>query len=401
MQDNKTRKASEPVAALNKKNETHSSPANTLLKLATQWANTTSSAEAAFFDQQLKASIDTLIAGKTDTALMKLLDALWEQDPRAYERCADLIEDRIQSRSTQGEPTSLLIALPLMAWSRNQLPLGKTSPEVLSALKTALENTCLAPGVTLQLGHTLFAPDAMPQGFVATHRLANKFFEAAQTGEDLPYSKAGMTQVNPFYLADTRFWLGTLQAPKGSPLFKWQLDETVIDTAASAWNEAAQNALGDMFMGCGLTMLPPADYFTAFRRAESDIRSFSLHAAALMIMSSLELEPDDLRAVIGPCYGHGFEEYRISLMTRQSDVVLQGVSWPLLEHEEDESVLLQDIQELLTALGILRVKTLDEHLAMEYCDDCDAPLFPDMRADLVHTGPPDDEQHDHSKLIVH
>ncbi len=372
-----------------------------LFKLVMQWFTTASSAEAAFFDQQLKNKIDAYLLGKTDSTLLKLLDALWEHDPRAYERCANLIEDRIQSRSVQGEPNTLFIALPLMAWSRSQLPLGKTDLKVLEELKKVLSENCLAPGVTLQLGHTLYGPDSLPQGFVATQKLATKYFDAAKQKLDLPFTRVGMTHVDPFYLADTRFWLGTLQAPVGAPLFKWQLDAELSEADFLSWNEAALKVLENMFMGCGVVMLPPADFFTAFRRAEADIRAFSLQAAALMVMSSLELEPDDLRIVIGACYDRGFEEYRISIMTRQSDVVLQGVSWPLLEHEEDETVLLQDIYSLLTAMNILRVKTLDDRLPMDYCDDCDAPLFPDMRADLVHTGPPDEDQHDHSKLIVH
>lgn len=379
----------------------HSSVIAGLLKLVGQWNKATSSVEGAFFEQQLKTKIDSYIAGKTDTTLLKLLDALWDADPRCYERCADLIEDRIQSRTPQGAPTQLFIAVPMMAWSRNQLPLGKTEPQVLAELKKALMSTCLAPNVQLQLGHTLYGPDSLPQGFAATHRLASKYFDAATQSIDMPFSRVGMTHVDPFYLADTRFWLGTLQAPAGSPLFKWQLQDELTEADFVAWNEAAMTVLGGMFMGCGTVMLPPADYFTAFRRAEADIRPFSLQSAALMVMSSLELEPDDLRVVIGACYERGFEEYRVSVMTRQSDVVLQGVSWPLLEHEEDETVLLQDIQSLLTAMGILRIKVLDDRLPMDYCDDCDAPLFPDMHADLVHTGPPDDEQHDHRKLIVH
>jgi Protein of unknown function (DUF2863) len=115
----------------------------------------------------------------------------------------------------------------------------------------------------------------------------------------------------------------------------------------------------------------------------------------------LELAADQVRAVIAACHSTHFEEYRISLLTKTGTEILQGVTWPLLGREETQDDLLAEIQANLKALGITRIRMVDEQLAMDYCDDCGTPLFPDLNAELVHPGSPDEDEHDAKDRVVH
>ena len=397
---------------LNRPSPARSAAMTRLLLLATQWAKSSSRPEDAYYEAQLAQAVDTILASGKDTVLMSALDDLWQEDPRAYDLLADFVEDRIQSARVAGEPTALLILIPVLAWSRNELPAGKTDPELIEALKAALHTHCLAPGVSLQLSHKLYTPDSLPQGFAETNKLAKTLFDAGKLGEDVLPKRYGRFDGESYYLADCRFWAGVLRAPAGAPLFQWQLNpETSAHTSQTnsqtshtlkqAWNAAAQTAIAPMLIGCGYEVLPPAAFYSACRSGESEIRGFSLKASAHMIMSSLDIGPDDLKAVVGACWGTSFEEYRVSLLTRNGDTVLQGVSWPLLGHEESPEQILKDIMNVLAELDIQRVRMIEEQLPMEFCEDCGTPLFPDPSAEMVHTGPPDEEDEGTPSLIVH
>jgi hypothetical protein len=199
-------------------------------------------------------------------------------------------------------------------------------------------------------------------------------------------------------------WLGVVTAPAGAPLFQAQLSATGeidLDAQAQAWRPDAAAAARKLFIGCAYEIMPPEGYYEANRSAELDIRGFSLQASALMMMTSLELEANQIRAVIGACYDSQFEEYRISLMSKNNNEVLQGITWPLLGREESPEDLLIEIQANLESLGIQRVRIIDEQLPMEYCDDCVTPLFPDLNGDMVHPGAPDEDEHSPSSRVIH
>ncbi len=189
-------------------------------------------------------------------------------------------------------------------------------------------------------------------------------------------------------------------------MFQAQLNATGdidLDAQAEQWRPAAAAAVRKQFIGTAYDVMPPEGYYEANRSAELEIRGFSLHACALMMMTTLELGPDQLRAVVAACHSTQFEEYRISLMTKDSHAVLQGITWPVLGRTETQDDLLVEIKAHLTALGIQRVKFIDEALPMEYCDDCSTPLFPDQHAELVHPSSPDtdEEGEGHSPHVIH
>ncbi len=375
-----------------------------LVHAVQQWEDAKTKPEQLFWEQQSTSALDAALASGKDTVLMNALDVLWEEHPEAYERMADLAENSVQSRSHDDGTVSLLFAIPVLTWSRNQLPIGKTDEATIAALKQAVKTHWLADGVSLSLGHTLYGPDDLPDGFVSTAKLSKKHFDDAQQGKDTPYSRKASAYDDDPFLADCRFWLGVLRAKAGAPLFQAQLSasgDLDLQAQEDAWRIEAAVAAHTLFIGCAYEILPPEGYYEACRSSELEIRGFSLQASALMIMTSLELGADQIRAVIAACHSTQFEEYRISLLTKTSSEVLQGVTWPLLGRSETQAQMLEEIQANLKALGIQRIRMIDEQLPMDYCDDCGTPLFPDLNAELVHPGSPDEDEHDAKDRVVH
>jgi hypothetical protein len=56
----------------------------------------------------------------------------------------------------------------------------------------------------------------------------------------------------------------------------------------------------------------------------------------------------------------------------------------------DYAAPVDEIFSLLRECGITDIKHHNEHFAMEFCDDCGAPLYCDREAELVHAEMPED-----------
>ncbi|MFN5492060.1 MAG: DUF2863 family protein, partial [Burkholderiales bacterium] len=69
----------------------------------------------------------------------------------------------------------------------------------------------------------------------------------------------------------------------------------------------------------------------------------------------------------------------------------------LLGAEDEMSDVAEDIENTLKESGLQRVTMLRQRLPMEYCEDCGAPLYPNVDGELVHAELPDvvEEQSQH------
>jgi hypothetical protein len=216
------------------------------------------------------------------------------------------------------------------------------------------------------------------------------------------------------FLADTRFLLAVAIAPLGAPLFGWQasLNPAERETALVQWRNQALPNITRMLPGCGVELLLPEAYFVACREADKLIRPASIRAAVYYLTNTLNVEAKDLQAIIG---GFGddasegrVDEYRIGFSLTSNREVLYGVVWPLFGPEEDDQPTPPDpislpiqldaqlqtpIEEILAILresGIMQVKRHEGCFAMESCDDCGAPLYLDIDAELVHAEMPEE-----------
>ena len=49
----------------------------------------------------------------------------------------------------------------------------------------------------------------------------------------------------------------------------------------------------------------------------------------------------------------------------------------------------KEYRRLVKQAGVGRIVILDQHLAVEYCDDCGAPFFPNVDGESVHSEMPE------------
>lgn len=363
-----------------------------------------------------------LLQVNKDSILLDSLDNLWEQDTPSYELLAEYIESCVQSTVNADGKISTLFAIPILVWSSHNLPCEPLSPTILLALKQALKQYWLNDSVDCYISNTVYMPDHLPDNFYDTYGLSRHYFEQSMHSDGILLSKRKVQSkkiadvihqadeinshahtANHQILADNRFILVVLShLPDINPL-KLLLDNQGLPNLAlqeSMWHESVQALFTAYFIGCTYDILVPQPYYEANRNAELAIRGFSLHAAVLTLMTQMDITADDLRVVIGACHQSQFEEYRISILLKDEEEVLQGVAWALLGRDEQPEDLLAEILVHLKKLGINRIRLLEDILSIDYCEDCETPLFPDMSGDMVHISPLEDDSNP-SRFIVH
>jgi hypothetical protein len=169
-----------------------------------------------------------------------------------------------------------------------------------------------------------------------------------------------------------------------------------------------------LLAGCGIELLLPEAYYVACREADKRIRPASIRAAVHYLTHTLNVEPGGLQAIVG---GFGedapdsrIDEYRVSFTQAGEQEVVYGLVWPLYGNEDGEAgeaqnlpglesdglpgaelrAPLDEILALLRECGVTQVKHHRGCFPLESCDDCGAPLYLDMEAELVHAEMPED-----------
>lgn len=373
-----------------------------------------------------ECSLDTLIqkllkTGHQDT-IDAALDHLFKMEPSAYDALMESVEAVSASSVIEHDGKrydALLIAIPILAWTRFAIASGPISTDMLMTLSAHLHGHVLASEVRLAMAPTLFAIDQLPRTHAETFAATQRMAHAALAGGPLR-PLINPPETAPF-LADTRYLLAAIVAPVGTPLFRWQVSETQSGMVAeqqnilAQWRAQATPNIKRLLPGCGIELLLPEAYYVACREADKQIRPASIRAAVHYLTHTLAIEPDGLSAVIGN-FGEEsndgrVDEYRISFALRQHQDVIYGIVWPLYGQEDAEEVScspvdrlirpcvptdaepatpIEEILHLLRECGITDIKQHSEHFPMESCEDCGAPLYCDREAELMHAEMPED-----------
>lgn len=366
--------------------------AEQLVWLATGLAESGSRAEDRYWETALTAVIDAVLEQNDEDALNSALDHLYSADARAYEELADFAESRSESGVRNNpEEVVLLIAAPVLAWSRYRIQASPIPPAVLANLRVHLQAHVLAGGTRLAVADYLFSPDQLPQGYCATARLAEAIGSAAHAGQDLHIDTEGMPETAQF-LSDTRYLLAAVAAPRGAPLFAWQESaRSTRDQALAQWRSQGGACLAPLLPGCALEVVLPEAFFAASRQADEASRPYAIQASVAYLGTTLESPASQLRAVIAPFHDRHLEEYRIGFTLREKDDVVHGVVWPLLGAEDENSDAPAHIEAVLKECGVGEVQNLDHRFPLEYCDDCGAPLYPSPDGEVVHAEMPEEK----------
>ncbi|QJE01212.1 DUF2863 family protein [Massilia forsythiae] len=374
-------------------------------------------------DQQLQKLLKTNHQDSIDAAL----NVLFKGELAVYDVLMDGVEAVSESstmleQGADGEVCwqALLVAAPVLAWTRFAIASGTIPNDVLATLGAHFSAHLLAEGAQAAVAPTLYSIDQLPRTHAETYALTHKLAQAAHKNNGGNGNKNG-SGVKPAapgpdtsqFLADTRYLLIAVVARKDAPLFRWQEAqhhlnfEAVREAALEQWRAQAGPNVTRLLPGCGVELLLPEAYYMACREADRQVRPVSIRAAVHYLTHTLNVEPSDLRAVVA---GFGDEpgdsqvdEYRVGFTLRQSTDVVYGIVWPLYGQEDEDGAPaegapagagpLPPVEEIvghLHEVGVSHVKRIGERYVAEYCDDCGAPLFADPSGELVHAEMPED-----------
>ena len=373
------------------------------------------------WERQLDAQLQKLLKTNHQESIDAALNALFKDDLAAYDVLMDGVE-AVSESSTMVEQANdgaevtwqaLLVAAPILAWTRFSIGSGTIPAELLTTLSAHFSAHLLAEGTQMAMAPTLYAIDQLPRTHAETYGLTHKLAQAAYKGTSV--KPAVRTPETAPFLADTRYLLVALVAPVGAPLFRWQEPQHQIDfekersNALEAWRDQATSNVARLLPGCGVELLLPEAYYVACREADKAIRPVSIRAAVHYLTNTLDVEASDLRAVVA---GFGEEaadgqidEYRVGFTLRQSAEVVYGIVWPLYGQEDEEGTPMEgpaggllpaplspinEITAHLNEAGVTHIKRINELYVAEYCDDCGSPLFADPTGELVHAEMPED-----------
>lgn len=347
--------------------------------------------EDRFWEERLTTTIDTILGNDDEDTLNAALDRLFGSESPGYDELADHIESRAESAAgVVPEHDLLLIAAPVLAWSRFSIPATPLSAATLANLRVHLQAHILASDTQLAIVDFLFSPDQLPQGYSATAAFSGLAGRAAIGGQDLHIDTADMPETSQF-LSDTRYLLAVVAVRKGEPIFRWQEPDGSREQALAQWRTQGGACLAPLMPGCVLEFVLPEAYFTASRAADKGSRPYSIRASVAFLGAALDAPAPKLVAVIAPFRDDEIEEYRIGFTLHGREDVLHGVVWPLLGAEDEAIDVPAEIETVLRECGVGEVRYLDHRFPLEYCEDCGAPMYPSPEGEIMHAEMPEDQ----------
>lgn len=357
--------------------------------------------EDRYWENRLDSLLEKLLRSGHDETVESALDALAPLSNGAYEILLEQAETLSESTRLDKDGVAhdvLLVAAPVVAWTRYKIPQGPIASEHQQAIVAQMHGHVLAQGTHLAIMPQLLSIDEMPQGFSQTLQWLQRLGTQALGGSATRPQRNEVPDIENL-LADTRYLVMAVAAPVDAPIFRWQeLDDEAVsrESCATRWREQIQPTLAAMLPGCVLETLLPDAYYLSNREADRRIRPVSIRAAVTWLTESAQLPVTDLRAVIVGCGESRVDEYRVGFTSRSSNDVYYGVIWPLYGNESEISAnpdQVEPIEEIAAALkdnGIQEVRRLPGLLPPEYCEDCGAPYFPNPLGELVHAELPED-----------
>jgi hypothetical protein len=377
----------------------HLSPdAERLVGAALGLSNSGSRIEDRFWEAALAARIERLLDSGHPQSVFDALDRLNQTDAEAYGALIEAVEAAAETIEIEidGKPWDcLLISAPVVVWTRFRIPSGPLVAEVAQPVAAHLQAHVLARNARFRLVPYLYSIDQLPRDFAELRKLLRKLGTSAISGQAPRVDLKSLPETAEM-LADSRFLLGVVAAPRGEPLFRWQEldanDHASRVQCLEQWIAQGRANLEPLLPGCGFECLLPDAYHLNMRESDRRVRPYAIRAAAHFLTHALSLEASELRASIAAFGAERPDEYRIGLSVDDSDEVAQGIVWPLLgaESDTDEPSPLDVIRETLRETGITDVRVWPELNEPEFCEDCGVPLYPNTKGEIVHADMPDD-----------
>jgi hypothetical protein len=353
--------------------------------------------EDRFWETQMSSVVAKLLENGNDGPIDGALDHLYQNNLGAYDTLIELVENESESVAvTEGERQwqALLIAAPIVVWSKYAIPSGGIGRDHAETLQVQLQAHVLAQGARVAMVPYLYSIDQLPRHFSELRRMASKLAEAAIANEK-PRMDLTRLPETAHLLADTRFIIGCAAVPRGQAMFRWQEDSSghVGRTGSlEQWIAQARPTISKLLPGCVFESLLPDAYYVNCRESDRRVRPFGIRAAVAFLENALKTKAPEIKAVVAGFGEERVDEYRIGFFSGDDAEIAHGVVWPLYGRE-DESARpgpIDDVVAQLTESGIAEVKRLNGTFTPEYCEDCGAPLFANGDGDIVHAELPEE-----------
>jgi hypothetical protein len=361
--------------------------------------------EDRFWEERLRKRLLKLLKNHHQTVIDSALDQTFRINTVAFEVLADTAENLAESMSFEYEGKTwdaLLIAMPIVAHTRYQIPSGPLPAAFIESAAIALRNAIVAEATQFAIVPWLYSIDQMPHSHTQTRSLLETLAIAAVSGGEMKLELRDMSETIAV-LADPRFILAAIVTPHPEAIFRWQMDSPQRQergVSLAEWQTAMDAPLVQLLPGCEFELLLPEAYFTNCRLADKHVRPLSIRAAVNFLETTLGILPAGLSCVVGAFGEEQADEYRIAFSLKGSSEVIYGVIWPLYDRENVASDALNDVSDeespvkrICDALHDSGVEDVFRHAVLftpELCDDCGAPLFPDRHGEVVHAEMPED-----------
>jgi len=375
--------------------------AEKLISLSTGLVASGSRAEDRFWEAAIMALAEKMMAGGHDAAIESALDHTFKSNLAAHDVLIELIESGAECTSLEIDGARwdvLLLAIPLVAWSKYSVPSGPVAREVIDSIVPHLHAHVLAGNARACMSPYLYSIDQMPRDFSSVHKMVQKLGEAAIAGSTPKFDFSKMSETAPL-LADSRFLLAAVTVPEGEALFRWQESDTRAERASRAdclekWIAQCRPNLARLLPGCAFESLLPDAYFVNCRESDRRVRPYGIRAAVSFLENTLKTTAPQLRAIVAGFGEERVDEYRIAFTKRGSDDVVHGLVWPLFGREDDDAqpTPWQEVESVLAECKLGEVTKLNGLFAPEFCEDCGAPLFADADSEMVHPELPEEAE---------
>ena len=353
--------------------------------------------EDRFWESEMSALVVRLLENGNDAPIDSALDHLYQTNLGAYDTLIELVENESESvlAADGDEPwQALLIAAPIVAWSKYAIPSGTVPRAEADTLRVQLQAHVLAQGARVTLVPYLYSIDQLPRHFSELRQLTTRLASAAMAGE-APRVDLSRLPETAHLLADTRFLVACVAAPRAGALFRWQEDASGHAGRAGSleqWIVQARPTLAKLLPGCVFECLLPDAYYVNCRESDRRVRPFGIRAAVSFLEVALKAKPADLQAVVAGFGEERVDEYRVAFSLADESEVAHGVVWPLYGREDETARPgpLDEVLAQLTECGVTQVKKLPGTFTPEYCEDCGAPLFANSEGEIVHAELPEE-----------
>jgi hypothetical protein len=357
--------------------------------------------EDQFWEVKIVEVLEKILKTGKEKPLETALEHLSEHHHGGFEALIELAENLSSSCIIEVDGKRwqvLLVSAPAVCWTRYQIPSHVLSAAQIQDLSLAMHAHVLASGTTMAVLPRLISLDQMSQSFSETFNWTQQLAHMAVIQEGtLPTLHDEPDFIG--MLADSRHIVIAVAAPLAAPIFRWQeTPEERREKCATKWSNAITGTLAPSLAGCEFEPVLPDAYYVNLREADKRVRPLTIKAAVKWLSEAMKKAPQAFRVVIAGFGEDRVEEYRLSITEKGQNAVLYGIVWPmfmfedLLSAEFDDNKL--DTVEKMVAIlhenGITDIRRLPTLLALEFCEDCGAPQFPNPMGELVHAELPDD-----------